>query len=365
MRRSQGHLGAQSSSALARAGTRVLADRRPALSRPRSHASSRAGWTPIRRSSESTGRACWSWRSDRSHGSGRLTSSPAIRDDETPWLVDLVVALDRQLMQIERNLSYYFSPNTHLLGEALALYVCGRALPWLAAAARYERIGRRVLLNEIARQIAADGGHRERSTHYHRYTLDFYLLARRDRPHHRRSGGGARSKTRPARLGFAARLLADDRGLLPHIGDDDGGSTWPLAGRAVDDIRDSLAVASVLTAQPDLRIGPMPEEACWLLAHPRALAGRRSDHSRPPEPIAIRRAGRERLFRIALRRRRSSRRRRRASRIPQCGPRPRRCARADVHGARRPLPHRLRHRLVYGRSAVCAIACDRARCTTR
>ena len=100
-------------------------------------------------------------------------------------------ALDRQLTQIERNLSYYFSPNTHLLGEALALYVCGRTLPWLAAAARYERIGRTVLLNEISRQIAGDGGHRERSAHYHRYTLDFYLLARRDRPHHRRSGGGA------------------------------------------------------------------------------------------------------------------------------------------------------------------------------
>ena len=112
-------------------------------------------------------------------------------DDDTPWLVDLVVALDRQLVQIERNLSYYFSPNTHLLGEALALYVCGRTLPWLAAAARYERIGRTVLLNEISRQIAGDGGHRERSAHYHRYTLDFYLLARRDRPHHRRSGGGA------------------------------------------------------------------------------------------------------------------------------------------------------------------------------
>ena len=205
-------------------------------------------------------------------------------DDETPWLVDLVVALDRQLLQIERNLSYYFSPNTHLLGEALALYVCGRTLPWLAAAARYERIGRTVLLNEISRQIAGDGGHRERSTHYHRYTLDFYLLAVAIA---RITGDPAAVpfEEAAARLGFAARLLADDRGLLPHIGDDDGGSTWPLAGRAVDDIRDSLAVACVLTAQPDLRIGPMPEEACWLLAHP-LLWPREDLSSRAPEPIA-------------------------------------------------------------------------------
>jgi hypothetical protein len=187
--------------------------------------------------------------------------------DESPWLVDLVVGLDRHLAQIARNLSRYFSPNTHLLGEALALYVGGRALPWLGASARYERIGRTVLIEEIARQIAGDGGHRERSAHYHRYTLDFYLLALAVA---RITGDPAapQFEDAAARLGFAARLLADDRGILPRLGDDDGGSTWPLAGRAVDDIRDSLAVASLLTNRPDLRIGPLPEEACWLLAHP-------------------------------------------------------------------------------------------------
>ena len=51
------------------------------------------------------------------------------KDEGSPWLVDLLLALDRQLTHVERNLSYYFSPNTHLLGEALALYVAGRALP--------------------------------------------------------------------------------------------------------------------------------------------------------------------------------------------------------------------------------------------
>ena len=92
----------------------------------------------------------------------------------------------------------------------------------------------------------------------------------------------------------------------------------------------------------------MPEEACWLLAHPLLWPGRRSIKP-PARADRIRRAGRERLFRIAIRRRRSSRGRRGSSRIPQCGPRPRRCARADVHGARRALPHRLRHRVVYDR----------------
>ncbi|MEI4926994.1 hypothetical protein Q8G50_31255, partial [Klebsiella pneumoniae] len=59
-------------------------------------------------------------------------------NDRAPWTVDLLLGLDRQLAHVERNLSYYFSPNTHLLGEALALYVCGRALPELTASARRE-----------------------------------------------------------------------------------------------------------------------------------------------------------------------------------------------------------------------------------
>jgi heparinase II/III-like protein len=185
--------------------------------------------------------------------------------DEAPWLVDLLVALDRQLTHVERNVSYYFSPNTHLLGEALALYVSGRALPELAASPRRAALGRRILLAEIDRQVAADGGHAERSTHYHRYTLDFYSLALIVA---RLTGDDARDRFEEvvARLGFAARLLADDRGRIPRFGDDDGGALLLMTGRATDDLRDSLAIAASLTGRPDLQIGRAPEEAAWMLS---------------------------------------------------------------------------------------------------
>jgi hypothetical protein len=188
----------------------------------------------------------------------------AAADDESPWLVDLLLALDRQLTHVERNLSYYFSPNTHLTGEALALYVCGRALPQLAASQARADVGRRILLDEAHRQVAVDGGHCERSTHYHRYTLDFYSLASIVA---RLTGDGARHgfDETVARLGFAGRLLADDRGILAHLGDDDGGTLLPIAGRAPDDIRDSLAIAAAIAHRRDLQIGHAPEEARWLL----------------------------------------------------------------------------------------------------
>ncbi|HZW72964.1 MAG TPA: alginate lyase family protein, partial [Caldimonas sp.] len=210
-----------------------------------------------------------------------------------PWIVDLLLALDRQLSHIEQNLSYYFSPNTHLLGEALALYVCGRALPLLQRSPDREAAGRRVLLDEARRQIAADGGHCERSTHYHRYTLDFYLLALTI----------ARITDDPAAPDFertavlladAARVLADDRGELPLIGDDDGGMLFPIAGRAPADIRDSLTVAAALLGRPHLRVGPPPEEAYWLLAHPslaRALDTTPSATRGPVRSAALRDTG--------------------------------------------------------------------------
>src|SRR5262249_11820899 len=190
--------------------------------------------------------------------------------DESPWIVDLLLALDRQLTHVERNLSYYFSPNTHLLGEALALYVAGRSLPELGRSPRREALGRRILLDEIDRQIAPDGGHCELSTHYQRYTLDFYLLALVVA---RVTEDASATQFEPAvaRLACATRLLADDQGRLPHLGDDDGGELFPIAGRAPDDVRDSLAVAAALLGRPDLEIGPAPEESCWLLASPRLV----------------------------------------------------------------------------------------------
>jgi Heparinase II/III-like protein/Heparinase II/III N-terminus len=189
-----------------------------------------------------------------------------VRANEAPWAVDLLLGVDRQLTLVEQNLSRYFSPNTHLLGEALALYVGGRVLPELRRAEKWERVGRAVLLQEIARQINGDGGHVELSTHYHRYTLDFYLLAL----------AIARRTNDPAASAFAsavhalatfARTIADDEGRVPCIGDEDGGSLFPICGREPSDVSDSLQIAAVMLGQPGLSVGPPAEEVVWITGH--------------------------------------------------------------------------------------------------
>lgn len=203
----------------------------------------------------------WIWALHFFAGPEARAGTPGTRPGR-PWTVDLLLGLDRQLRLVEDNLSTWFSPNTHLLGEGLALYVAGRALPELRRAPVWTRLGRRVLIDEIARQITADGGHVERSFHYHRYVLDFYLLALAVG---RLTGDDVSAFGEAAqRLARFTRIVADDRGRLARIGDDDGGQLFPICGRTPADASDSLGVAAWLLQDPSLAIGPPPEEVLWM-----------------------------------------------------------------------------------------------------
>jgi hypothetical protein len=204
----------------------------------------------------------------------------------SPWLVDMFVGLHHQLTHVERNLSYYFSPNTHLTGEALALYVVGTALPELAASARWAATGRRILLDEIDRQIDRDGGHAERSTHYQRYTLDFYLLALLTARLARDHSSAARFEDVARRLAEFTQAIADDDGRLPLIGDDDGGMLWPLAGRSCNDVRDSLSLAAVVLGQPGLAPWGVMEEAVWVAGPEEVSRQLSGPRDAPVEPLA-------------------------------------------------------------------------------
>ena len=213
-------------------------------------------------------------------------SSDAPRTAETPWLLDMLVALDRQLAHVEEHLSHYFSPNTHLIGEAAALYVTGVALPELAASSRWTRTGRRVLLDEIERQIGPDGGHVERSTHYHRYTFDFYMLALLEAELAGDAEAAAAFHGAVTRLAGFMQAMTGASGRMPLIGDDDGGMLWPIAGRDPRDVRDSLALASALVGQPATGDWMRHEEALWIGWNRRSEGvSTPTADSRPPDVV--------------------------------------------------------------------------------
>ena len=120
---------------------------------------------------------------------------------EAPQLTDSLLAtalesLRRHGAHIERYLSTYYSPNTHLTGEALGLLYLGTALPIFEAAESWRRLGWNILRDQLFRQTRPDGTYFEQALYYHRYTADIYhhalVLARRERLGARRCDARAR-----------------------------------------------------------------------------------------------------------------------------------------------------------------------------
>lgn len=189
---------------------------------------------------------CLAW----THALPLLVDAPAIDAVLRRRLAESVLV---QMDHVAWNLSRWFSPNTHLTGEALALYVTGCAWPMLPGAAARRELGWRVLVEQLPVQVRPDGSYFEQSTWYQAYTVDFYVEALR----------WARHEGRPVPVGMRARLLAAARflramtradGTVPLVGDDDGGRLWPLLPGAADDVSDVLARAAIALDDPDLAV---------------------------------------------------------------------------------------------------------------
>ncbi len=163
----------------------------------------------------------------------------------------LVATLEVHGTQIERYLSTYFSPNTHLTGEGLGLFYLGSTFPRMRHAARWRSLGSRILHEQLEKQVRADGTYFEQATQYHRYTAEIYLhffaLAKA-------TNWSTGASLQPAlhALFDVLRLMADGRGHIPLIGDDDGGLLMPLDQRPPDDVSGLLLAGAVALARPEL-----------------------------------------------------------------------------------------------------------------
>jgi hypothetical protein len=162
---------------------------------------------------------------------------------------------------IERYLSTYFSPNTHLLGEALALFFLGTLYPQMPRAAQWRESGWKIVLNEAQRQVRRDGVYFEQSLHYHVYALDFFLYARllADR------NGIAIPPAYDAVLGRMLDVVAAlaQAGPAEGFGDDDGGRLWNPRRNRTEDMTDPLAIGAVMYSK-EFSSARLTEESIWL-----------------------------------------------------------------------------------------------------
>ena len=166
---------------------------------------------------------------------------------------------------IELYLSTHSSPNTHLLGEAVALFFIGTLCPELRSSSDWKRRGWEIVLRESGQQVRPDGFYFEQSTYYHVYALDFLVHA----------GVLASLNDMPFPAEFDRRLeqMLDALAVLcragapPRWGDDDGGRVFDPRRNRAEHLSDPLATGAVLFGRGDFKllVGGLREETIWLL----------------------------------------------------------------------------------------------------
>lgn len=175
---------------------------------------------------------------------------------------DILLSLQSHGRYIEKYLSTYFSPNTHLLGEAAALFFIGTMCPEISAAKRWREQGWRIVLEESAWQVRPDGVYFEQALYYHVYALDFFLHVR-----HLASVNGFNI---PEQLDDIVKKMLDFLHSISEcappegFGDDDGGRVFDPRRNRTECMTDPLALGAVLyDCEKYARTG-LTEEAIWL-----------------------------------------------------------------------------------------------------
>ena len=181
------------------------------------------------------------------------------------FLEDLGRALALNARHIERFLSTYFSPNTHLLGEGVGLFFIGVLCPGLPSASRWRECGWKIILGEAQRQVRPDGMHFEQSMYYHTYALDFFL--------HSRILAGLNRVPIPQHLDHTIGKMLEVTsafaacGNLAQFGDDDGGRVFDPSRNQHKHLLDPLPIGVALYNRPDFKAegSQITEELLWLL----------------------------------------------------------------------------------------------------
>jgi hypothetical protein len=178
---------------------------------------------------------------------------------------DLERALMLNARHIERYLSTYFSPNTHLIGEATGLFFIGTLFPSLPAAKRWQERGWQILLSEAQAQVQPDGMYFEQSSYYHTYALDFLLHCRILAAVNNVSIPDAFDETIQRMLDVLCGLR--NTGPLPRMGDDDGGRLFDGRRNRTEHLLDPLATGATLYQRADYKEAAihLREETLWLL----------------------------------------------------------------------------------------------------
>lgn len=185
-------------------------------------------------------------------------------EDLTGWnLKGMSEALGIAGRHLDLYLSEYFAPNTHLLGEAVALYWIGEARQEWAGAEDWAKKGWRIIEEQTRRQVQSDGVYFEHSTHYHVYALELFLLARQVRVTANGPVGQEMEDVIDRMMEVVAVL--SQGGIAARMGDDDGGRLFDAGKNQAEDLAGALVFGAILRGRKEWKSlgGKAPEQALW------------------------------------------------------------------------------------------------------
>jgi len=190
--------------------------------------------------------------------------APQMKEAE---LAGLLSMFDQHGAHIRRNLEYsHIATSNHYLADVTGLLWLGVLLPELDSAREWREFGLQELLNEMDKQLLADGADYEASTGYHRLKLELFLYSfvlchinaiDIDQNYWNKLRG---------MIEYVRAYLRPD-GHAPSIGDSDSGQMFPLVHRRGDDHAYVLALGAAVFQESRFKIESSrpPEELLWIL----------------------------------------------------------------------------------------------------
>lgn len=170
-----------------------------------------------------------------------------------------------QVSHIQKFLSYGSSANNHLIGQGAAMALVGILCPELTISSVLREQGAKILLDESRNQVFKDGVHKEQSTSYHAFVLDYYLtyilIARLNKiivPE-------GIIQNAEAMCDYLADLKTN-LGFVPHIGDSDEGQAVRFRVDAEQDYDACLSTGAVLFSSSSMKtaVKVFSEKSFWL-----------------------------------------------------------------------------------------------------
>ncbi len=167
---------------------------------------------------------------------------------------------------LSENLSIYFSPYNHLIGETAGLFMVGYLFPGFKDAAKWEKQAWDILVDQVEKQFHSDGASVEQATFYHHFTLGFYLQAIALKNLNGESVPPKVCNRVEKALEFAMVMTKPD-GTLPYMGDIDDARSIYFRQPTNWNFLSCQTMGAIWFNRPDMKFTSQKyqEEAFWML----------------------------------------------------------------------------------------------------